>query len=119
MKTDLDVNLLDYIKKENIDINLSKVSNSELWFDRPEESITVRIVIDNENQKILYDVYSIADSMHLKAKTLKDVERLEYIAEEDRKWKGAEYVENIWLIIDEISLWAQKNNYTLREEELI
>jgi len=55
----------------------------------------------------------------LKEDTIKDVEKLESIAEEDRKWKVAETIEDIWLILDEVEIWARKNKFNLREKEMI
>ena len=119
MENDFNLNLVNFLQKENIDMNLSKISNSEFWLDNTDRSITVRIIIDDKTKKILYDVYSINSNMHLNEKTIKDVKTLEYIAEENREWNAAETIENIWLILDEITLWADKNNFDLREEKLL
>ncbi len=111
--------LLDFIKKEKIKIKLSKVSDMEFWLDSPDKSITVKFLIDSNAREILYDVYSVEHEVHLKEETIKDVEKLESIAEEDRKWKVAETIEDIWLILDEVEIWARKNKFNLREKEMI
>lgn len=111
--------LLEFIKKEKIDLKLSKNSNTEFWLDSPDESITVRFEIDIKSKHIFYDVYSVEYEVHLKEETLKDVEKLEFIAEEHRRWKAAEVIENIWLILDEVEIWTQKNNFIMKEKELL
>jgi len=111
--------LLDFIKKEKIKIKLSKVSDTEFWLDSPDKTITVKFLIDRNSQEILYDVYSVEHEIHLKEDTIKDVERLESIAEENHKWKDAEVIEDIWLILDEVEIWARKNKFNIKQKELI
>jgi len=111
--------LLDFIKREKIKIELSKDSDTEFWLDSPDKSITVRFIIDVKARQIFYDVYSTEYEVHLKEETIKDVEKLEFIAEEHRKWKVAEAIEDIWLILDEVEIWAQKNRFNIKEKELI
>ncbi len=120
---DIEISLIsdlsEFIKKEKIDIQLSKDSNTEFWLDTPDKSITIRFIIDIRSKQIFYDVYSTEYEIHLKEETLKDVEKLEFIAEEHRRWKIAEFIENIWLILDEVEIWAKKNDFSIKEKELI
>ena len=109
----------DFMKKEKINFSVSENNPSEFWLDDSNGSITIRFKLDANNHEILYDVYSPEFSVHLKEETLKDVENLEFLAEENRKWKIAEIIEDIWLIIDQIRLWAFQNNYRLLEKQLI
>ena len=109
----------DFMKKEKINFSVSENNSSEFWLDDSNGSITIRFKLDANNHEILYDVYSPEFSVHLKEETLKDVENLEFLAEENRKWKIAEIIEDIWLIIDQIRLWAFQNNYRLLEKQLI
>lgn len=95
------------------------VSNSEFWLQSPHDSVAAKFVIDNDADEILYDVFSTEYDVHLKEETLRDVEKIDFIAEEHRKWKLAETAENIWLILDEIKLWARKNKFKVREKEMI
>jgi len=119
MESDLYQNLLNFIKREKLTLNLSKISDQELWLDGPEKKITVKILIDANEHVISYDVYSIIDSRHLREKTLKDTERNVYLQEEHRRWKTAEVLEDVWMIIDEIEIWSEKNKYIIKEAELI
>ena len=109
----------DFMKKEKINFSVSEDNPSEFWLDDSNGSITIRFKLNAPKHEILYDVYSPEFSVHLKEETLKDVENLEFLAEENRKWNIAEIIEDIWLIIDQIRLWAFQNNYRLLEKQLI
>lgn len=111
--------LSDFMRKEKIDFLISEDNPSEFWIDDLKSSITVRFRVDAPKHEILYDVYSPEYSVHLKEETIKDVEKLEYLAEENRRWKIAESIEDIWLILDKIKLWAIRNNYKVMEKKLI
>ena len=109
----------DFMKRERIDFSVSEDNISEFWLDDSKDSITVRFKLDAPKHEILYDVYSPEFSVHLKEETIKDVENLEFLAEENGIWKIAKIIEDIWLIIDQIRLWAFQNNYRLLEKQLI
>ena len=107
------------MKKEKIGFSISEDNSSEFWLDDLKNSISVRFKINNPKHEILYDVYSPEYSVHLREETLKDVKRLEFLAEENRKWKIAESIEDIWLVLDQIKLWAIENNFNVMEKQLI
>ena len=107
------------MRKEKISFSISEDNSSEFWLDDLNNSITVRFMINTNKHQILYDVYSPEYSAHLKEETIKDVERLEFLTEEYRRWTIAESIENIWLIIDKIKLWAWQNNFNVIEKQLI
>jgi len=111
--------LKEFIKKEKIDFSISEDDSSDFWLDDLKSSMTVRFKIDSPKHQILYDVYSPEYSVHLQEETIKDVEQLEQLAEENRKWKLAESIEDIWLVLDEIKLWAMENNFNVMEKKLI
>jgi hypothetical protein len=119
MENDLFQDLLKFMKREKLTLNLSKISDQELWLDGPEKKITVKILIDAITHEISYDVYSIIDSRHLREKTLKDTEKNVYIQEENRRWKTAEVLEEVWMVIDEMKIWSEKNKYFIKEAKLI
>ena len=119
MKNNLIPMIKDFLKKEKIDFSVSVDNSSEFWVDGLKSSITVRFKINSLEHQVLYDVYSPEYSVHLKEETLKDVERLEFLAEENRSWKIAECIEDIWLLLDQIKLWARQNNFYVMEKELI
>jgi len=119
MKNNLISILAEFIKKEKIDLSISKDNSSEFWLDDKDNTITVRFKINDPKHEIFYDVYSPEYSVHLKEETIKDVEDLEFIAEENRKWKIAQIIEDIWLILDQIKIWTMQNNYNLIEKQLV
>lgn len=119
MENSLITDITDFMRKEKIDMSISEDNSSEFWIDDNLGSITIRFKINTPRHKIFYDVYSPELSVHLKEETLKDVEQLELLAEQTKKWKIAEMIENIWLILDRIRVWASKNNFSLTEKQLI
>jgi hypothetical protein len=119
MKNNLVPILKNFIEKEKIDLAISKENSYEFWLDDSFGTITIRFKVNNPKHEILYDVYLPQYSVHLKEETIKDVEYLGFQAEENRRWKIVESIENIWLVLDEIKLWAIQNNYKLMEKQLI
>ena len=119
MESNLIPIITDFMLKEKIDLSISEDNPSEFWLDNTAGSITVRFKINDLKHKILYDVYSPEFSVHLKEETIEDVERLEFLAEEHRRWKIAETIEDIWLILDRIILWARNNNFSIMEKKLV
>jgi hypothetical protein len=119
MNNDLYESLSNFLKEEKMTLNLTKVSDNEFWLDGPEKKITVKILIDTKARKILYDVYSVIDIMHLKERTLKEKEQNIFIQEEHRRWNTAKILEEVWMVVDELGLWSEKNKYSLKEAKLI
>jgi predicted RNase H-related nuclease YkuK (DUF458 family) len=119
MRNDLVDTIKKFMETEKIKFKISDKKDSEFWLDDEEGNITVRFRINESNNSIFYDIYAPKLLRHLKEKHLKDVEQLEYLAEEHRNWKLAESIEEIWIILDEILIWAEKNNYYVKEKELI
>jgi len=119
METGLILSVLNFLREEKIKMELQKSSDSEFWLESPDRSLTAKFVIDNNAREILYDVFSAEYDVHLKEETVRDVEKLDFIAEEHRNWKLEEAVENLWLVLDEIKLWAQKNKFDVKEKEMI
>ena len=119
MKNNLIPVIKDFMKKEKIDFSISEDNSYEFWLDDLKSSITVRFKVNTPKHEILYDVYSPEFSVHLKEETIKDVERLEFLAEENKRWKIAESIEDVWLVLDQIKLWARQNNFNVMEKQLI
>jgi hypothetical protein len=119
MEINLISELQKFLKKEKIEIKLRKISDSEFWLESPDKSITAKFVINNNTREILYDIFSVEHDVHLKEEKIRDVEKIDFIAEEHKKWKLAETVEDFWLILGEIKIWAQKNKYHVKEKEMI
>ena len=119
MENNLISTIRDFINNEKMDLSISEDNNSEFWIDNLNGSITVRFNINVPDHKILYDVYSPEFSVHLKEETIKDVEDLEFLAEENRRWRIAETIEDIWLILDQTRIWAEINNFSIMEKRLV
>ena len=119
MQTNLVPLIRDFMKIEKIDFSISEDNSSEFWVDDLKNSITIRFKVDASTHDIFYDVYSSEYSVHLKEETIKDVENLEFLAEENKRWRLAESIEDIWLILDRIKIWARQNNFNLIEKHLI
>jgi hypothetical protein len=63
--------------------------------------------------------YAIETTRLLYAReTMKDAEESDFITEEHRKWKLEEAVEIIWLILDQIKLWADNNELKSKKQRL-
>jgi hypothetical protein len=111
--------LRNFIQEEKLRFSLSEESPLEFWVDESGGSVTVKFKIDTLHHEIYYDVYATDDNVHLQEKTLRDAERLEFLAEEQRRWKKAESIEQIWLLLDCLRLWAKQNNFSVTEKILI
>ncbi|MFX0195326.1 MAG: hypothetical protein ACFFCW_04310 [Candidatus Hodarchaeota archaeon] len=120
MKNDLVSVLLDFFRKEKINIKLENISDSEFWLENSKASVVAKFLVDDKAHEILYDIFSLEFDVHLKEKTLNDVETLDFKAETHKKWKLEEAVEEIWLILDQVKLWAQKHAFkNVKETKLI
>ncbi len=81
--------------------------------------MTVKFLIEEGTNEILYDVFSPKYDVHLKEENFRDVERLDTIAEETGKWKYEKPIEDFWLILERTRLWAKKNGFRVKETHLI
>jgi hypothetical protein len=119
METDLTSNVLNFLKEEKIKMRFQKVSNSEFWLEAPCGFLTTKFYIDENNNEVSYDLFSPKYDVHFKEKDLQDVEKLDAILEEKGKWDYERSIEGLWLILDCIKLWAQKNKFNVREKHLV
>ena len=106
--------LLFYIDKERIKMKLSNKSDSELKFESPDHSIIIKFIIDNINHKLLYDVYLSEYHKHLKEKTIVDFEKMYSLMGKYGKMQLPKYLPDVWMILDEIHIWARKTNFTIK-----
>lgn len=99
-------------------MKLQKISDSEFWLESPEASVVAKFIIDSD--EILYDVFSPEYDVHLNEEAIKDVEALDFFAEAQKDWKLEESVEDLWLILDQVKFWAEKNKLKkIKQTELI
>jgi hypothetical protein len=119
LETDLVSNILSFLKAEKVKMKLRTISNSEFWLEGPYGFLTAKFCIDEGNHQVSYDLFSPRYDAHLKEEDLRDVEKLDMIVEEKGKWDYEKSVEGLWLVLDCVKLWAQKNRFSVRERELI
>ena len=119
METDLVSNLLNFLREERIKMELRKTSDSEFWLESPDGFMTVRFFVDEGAHEIVYDVFSPKYDVYLKEETLRDVERLDLIAEETGKWEYEKSIEDFWWILDCIKMWARKKKFDVKEKEIM
>ncbi len=100
-------------------MKLQKTSDTEFWFEGPDDFMTVKFVMDKNTHEIMYDVFSPKYDVHLREETLRDVERLDLIAEEAGRWEYERAIEDFWLILDCVKLWARRNGFSVKETRLI
>lgn len=119
MKTDLVSNILNFLREEKIKIKLRTISDSEFWLKGPYGFLTARFRVDEGKHQVLYDVFSPKYDVHLEEETLRDTERLDMIVEEKGKWDYEKSIEDLWLVLDCVKLWAQENRFSVKETKLI
>ena len=119
MEESLVSNLINFLEKEKIKMRFQKTSDSEFWLESQDGFMVIKFVVDREASEILYDVFSPKYDVHLKEETLRDVERLDFIAEEERKWEYEKSIEDFWLVLDCVKIWARKNGFNIKEKRLI
>jgi hypothetical protein len=100
-------------------MKLRKISDSEFWLEGPYDFLTAKFRIDKGNHQISYDLFSPRYDAHIKEKDLRDVEKLDMVVEEKGKWNYEKTIEGLWLVLDCVKLWAQKNRFSVRERKLI
>lgn len=119
MNESLISNVVNFLENEKINMKLQKTSDSEFWLESQDGFMVVKFVIDREAREILYDIFSPKYDVHLKEETLRDVERLDFLAEEAREWDYEKSIEDFWLVLDSVKIWAQKTGFTIKETRLI
>jgi hypothetical protein len=119
LKTDIISNIRSFLEREKIKIKLRTISDSEFWLEGPRNFLTAKFRVDESNHQVLYDVFSPKYDVHLKEETLRDTEKLDTIVEEKGKWDYEKSIEDLWLILDCVKLWAQENKFSVKEKRLI
>jgi hypothetical protein len=119
MKTNLNSKLSTFMREEKIKMKLRTVSDSEFWLEGPYDFLTAKFHVDEENREIAYDIFSPKYDVHLKESDLRDVEKLDLIVAERGKWNYEKSIEDLWLTLDCIKLWAQTNRFSVKEKRLL
>ena len=119
METNFVKDLIDWIRTEKFNMNLREISDCEFWLEGPYGFLTARFFVDIDVREISYDIFSPKYDLHLKEESLRDVEKLERIIEEKGKWDYEKPVEELWLILDHVNLWAQNNGFSVKEKRIV
>ncbi len=119
MKNNLISRLSDFLREEKIKMKLRVISDSEFWLEGMYGFLTAKFRLEEGSHQVLYDLFSPKYDVHLKEESLRDVERLDIIAEERGKWDYEKSIEDLWLILDCVKLWAQENRFRVEERSLI
>jgi hypothetical protein len=119
LATNIVSDILKFLRKERIKMKLRMISDSEFWLEGPYGFLTAKFHVDEDNRQVLYDLFSPKYDVHLKEETLRDVEKLDAIVEERGKWDYEKSIEDLWLVLDCVKLWAQENRFSAREKNLV
>lgn len=102
-----------------LNVRVYKSSDSELWLEALGGFISVKILVDYPNHLILYDIFSPKYDVHLREKTLVDIEKSYSTSEINGKREYEKSIEGLWLALEQIRLWARKNRFNIKETRLI
>jgi hypothetical protein len=111
--------LLDWIRNEKFNMKLQEISDCEFWLEGPYGFLTARFFVDIAAREISYDIFSPKYDLHLKEESLRDVEKMEHIIEEKGKWDYEKPIEELWLILDHVNIWAQHNGVSVKEKRIV
>lgn len=100
-------------------LTVSKVADSQLWLETLDGFVSLRLIMCYEARQIFYDIFSPKCDLHLKEETVEDVERLDSVAELKGKWRYEKSIEDLWLVLDWIHIWARKDGFLLKKVHLI
>jgi hypothetical protein len=117
--TDLASSVLDFLEEEGINMKLKIVTDSEFWLEGPYGFLTAKFMVSRDAHQVSYDLFSPKYDVHLEEKALRDVERLDMIVEEKGKWDYEKSIEELWLVLDCVKLWAQQEGFAVKERKLI
>ncbi len=119
MKAGITSKLSDFFREEKINLELRTISDSEFWIEGPYGFLTAKFNLNQSNNEITYDIFSPKYDVHLKETDLRDVEKLDSIVAEKGKWNYEKTIEDLWMTLDCIRLWAQTNGFSVNEKQLL
>jgi hypothetical protein len=119
MENSLKSRISDILRREKISMKLRIISDSEFWLEGQYGFLTAKFNVDKDNHQVMYDLFSPKYDVHLKEESLGDVEKLDIIVEERGKWDYEKSIEDLWLVLDCVKLWAHENEFSVKEKTLI
>ena len=114
IENDFLTEILSHIEKEKIKMKLTYNSNFEYKLESPDNSIIVKVTLETIHHKILYDVYLSEYNKHLKERTLSNFEKMYSLQRQHGKWHLPKYLPDVWMLLDEIHIWAKNTNFTIK-----
>ena len=60
------------------------------------------------------DIYLSEYHKHLKERIIVDFEKMYTLQRQHGKWHLPKYLPDVWMILDEIHVWAKKTNFTIK-----
>jgi hypothetical protein len=109
-------NLAGFLKDEKINMKLRKISDSEFWLEGPHRFLTASFFVDKVAHEITCDVFSPKYHLHLKDESFRGVKKLELILDEKARRDCEKSIEDLWLVLDCVKMWAQKSGFCVKEE---
>ncbi len=109
--------LLSYLYDKGTKLSSRNITDSEFWLETQDGSVAIKFSIDNNAHKVSYNVFLPEFNKYFKEEDIRDVEKLTSLIEK----KGQEYeksVEDSWITLDWVKMWAQENKYLVEENEI-
>jgi hypothetical protein len=116
---DLASSVLNFLKEERINMKFRVVTDSEFWLEGPYGFLTAKFKVNRDAHQVSYDLFSPKYDVHLKEEVLRDVKRLDLIVEEKGKWDYEKSIEELWLVLDCVKLWARQEGFAVKEHKSI
>jgi hypothetical protein len=69
--------------------------------------------LDVIDHKILYDIYFSEDQKHLKERTISNFEKMYSLQRQKGKGHLPKYLPDVWMILDEMYVWAKKAKFKI------
>ena len=107
-----------FLKKQRIRMKLSRKSRSEGQIDVLDKSCMVRFVVDSLHHELLYDIYIAEYSKHLDEKLLYNFDKLYSLQKLHGGKKLPTFIPDMWVIFDEIDMWAKSVRFGVKQKVL-
>lgn len=114
IENDFLTDIISFIEKERIKMKLTYKTNFEYRLESPDNSIIVNFTLDTIHHKLLYDIYLSEYNKHLKERTILDFEKMYSLQRRHGKWHLPKYLPDVWMLLDEIHIWAKNTNFSIK-----
>ncbi|MHA2431552.1 MAG: hypothetical protein ACXACC_11070 [Promethearchaeota archaeon] len=111
IEDDLCLELTHFLKKEEIRLKISKLSDSEIQITDYDKTITLKFQINTNSHTIFYDIYINLQNIHLEITTLFNFQKLYTKLGGHGNKQILKLIPDIMCIVDHFLSWTQKYNY--------